>query len=203
MDEANGLYAMNRAGIVFKSLSTLAYSPTQGTVIGEGCVNAAGLAQAGASLYDPGAINVYYVSKVDGSNYLFGYNCYAKSIVVGGSNAIAENIIYLSLASRPTTTLAHELGHALGLRGSVGHTFGVPGFTNRNLMMSGLDLATQNLQDHFSLGQGYRMSLDQLSWLNHTRPNGAAPIRTGDDRPCQLTVAATASDPCPPLALDP
>jgi len=204
MDEATALYAMNRAGIAFKSLSTVAYSPAQAVLIGNGCGggNAAGLAKAGASLYDPGVINVYYVSQINWSNYLFGYNCYLESIVVGGSNAIGENIIFLSLASRPPTTLAHELGHALGLRGKVGHTYGVPGFTNRNLMMSGISFNAQALQDHFSLGQGYRMSLDRLSWLNHARPSGAAPIRAGDNRPCQLTVAAATGDFCPPLALD-
>jgi len=204
MDEATALYAMNRTGIAFKSLSTVAYSPAQAVLIGDRCGggNAAGLAKAGASLYDPGVINVYYVSQIDQSINLFGYNCYLESIVVGGSNAIGENIIFLSLARRAPTTLAHELGHALGLRGNVGHTYGVPGFTIRNLMMSGIDLNLQALQDHFSLGQGYRMSLDRLSWLNHTRPSGAAPIRAGDSRPCQLTVAAATGDFCPPLALD-
>jgi hypothetical protein len=204
MDVATALYAKNRAGIAFKSLSTLAYSPAQEAVIGDRCGggNATSLAKAGATLYDPDVINVYYVSQIDGSNYLFGYNCYQQSIVVGGSNAIGENIIFLSLASRAPTTLAHELGHALGLRGNVGHTYGVPGFTKLNLMMSGISLNDQALQDDFSLGQGYRMSLDRLSWLNHTRPSGTPPIRAGDNRPCQLTVAAATGDLCPPLALD-
>ena len=47
------------------------------------------------------------------------------------------------------------------------------------------------------------MSLDRLSWLNHPRPNGAAAIRAGAIRDCQLTALRATGDPCPTLVLDP
>ena len=205
MDLATALFAKNRAGLVFTSPSTMAYSPAQKAVIGDGCDVAASLviAGAGTGLYDPDRINVYYVNRINSSDSYLGYNCYQKPIAVGGMSALGENVIYISIDNRAPTTLTHELGHALGLRDKAGHTNGVAGFTKRNLMLSGISLADQAAQDHLSLGQGYRMSLDRLSWLNHSRPSGAAPVRAGDSRSCQTAVMPALGDPCPALVLDP
>jgi len=203
MDLATALVAENRGGLAFSNPAPVVYSPAQGTMIGNGCGNVANLVAAGPALYDPAAINVYYVSVIDQSNVYMGYDCYEWPMVFGGASAIAENVIYISIYNRAPTTLTHELGHALALRDNVGHTNGIAGFTTLNLMLSGISWGQQAAQHHFSLGQGYRMSLDRLSWLNHPRPNGGPAVRAGANRGCQLTALRATGDPCPTLVLDP
>jgi hypothetical protein len=84
-------------------------------------------------------------------------------------------------------TLAHEFGHAFAL----GHSDGFPGFGNNNIMWSTL---TGLVQDHFSVGQAFRINVDDNSVLN---VNG---VRTGQDvRDCP---PATTNERCPALALD-
>jgi hypothetical protein len=201
IDEASGLFTRNRAGIVFVPFQVRTYSPTEATTIGDDCGDAATLVKTGGALYDPLRINVYYVDQIGGANVFKGYTCFAYPVVVGTETVTGENIIYIA-QSRVITTLAHELGHMLGLRGNVGHTNGMADFTVRNLMLTNLTLDQQKAQDHFSLGQGYRMSLDQASWVNHARPTSAPAPRTGDSRVCQLDPQSAPGDPCPPLAWD-
>lgn len=198
MDIATGLYGANRAGIRFSLAGVTSYS---GTPAASKCEDVAALVAA-PGMYDPKVVNVYYVTQVNGADSFLGYNCYDKSIVVGGLTAIGENIIFLA-AHRVPTTLAHELGHALGLRGPVEHTSTAGGFTDKNLMMGAVPWAQQALQDHFSLGQIYRMSFDQSSWINHAAPTTLASTRQGTTLTCQPSPAGVVGQPCPPLVLDP
>lgn len=200
MDIATGLYRANRAGIEF-SLAGSGVKHYTGTPVAAKCADMAALVTAG--MYDPAVINVYYVPQVNGADAHLGYNCFQDAITAGGVVSKAENVIFLAF-HRASTTLAHELGHALGLRLLVGHTTTAGGFTTKNLMMGFISWEEQDVQDHFSLGQVYRMSLDGSSWINHPPPTPSvtASIRKGATRTCQPTPTGVTGDQCPPLVLD-
>ncbi len=203
---ARTLAAQNRAGLVFAAPSSVPYSSAEATIIGTGCGGVANLTLNGPpdSLYDPNVINVYYIYAIDGSSAIMGYNCHVVPLPTAATTgSVADNVIFISIWYRAVTTLTHELAHSLGMRGEVAHANGLDGFTTKNLLMSGLDLNTTAAQDHLSLGQVYRMSLDELSWLNHTRPNGTAAIRSGTSRACQNSPLRATNEPCPELVLDP
>jgi hypothetical protein len=198
MDIATGLYAANRAGIRFSPAGITEYA---GTPVATACDDAATLVTK-PDMYDPETINVYYVTQVNYADMYLGYNCFEQALSVGGATTTGENIILLA-AHRTSTTLAHELGHALGLRLLVGHTSTAGGFTTKNLMMGGISWADEDAQDHFSVGQVYRMSFDQSSWINHGRATQVATIRVGPTRSCQKTPLGAIGDECPKLVLDP
>ena len=197
MDTATGLYAINRVGVRFVPAGVTFYT---GPAVASSCSGVGALVTAG--MYDPLTINVYYVQQVNGADTFLGYNCFAFPLTVQGIAATGENIIFLA-SHRLSTTLAHELGHALGLRLLVGHTSTAGGFTNKNLMMGAVTWVEQAAQNHFSLGQAYRMSFDRSSWINHPSPTKTVSIRTGVTRACQATQAGVMGDECPPLVLDP
>lgn len=100
--------------------------------------------------------------------------------------------------------LAHELGHAFGLRRSVqlpddreehyGHANELeldPYLSRTNLMQSGARVVEQ-----ITVGQIYRMHFDELSWLWHDEDRGSDYPRT-----CQSSPVRGGS--CPPLTLQP
>ena len=64
-------------------------------------------------------------------------------------------------------TLAHEIGHAFGLRpaNSGGHTNGVAGFGDNNIMWGG-GPPTRNV---FSLGQAFRMNTHTETTMSNAR----------------------------------
>jgi hypothetical protein len=209
------LFKENRVGIRYSAVHFVkAASASDRNTIGAGCANAGALKSAGLPLFDPTRVNLYVVDLVAEMidttvvDSWRGYNCYEHG---------AENIIYLSVGWRSPTTLAHELGHLLGLRDPCGHPgFGaaasVAGFTSSNIMWSELSDSEAEAQSHFSLGQAYRMNTEEQSWLNRkTGPSGQA-IRSGETRKCESgppaptddcpPVTPAKDDPCPPLALD-
>jgi hypothetical protein len=122
--------------------------------------------------YEPGKLNVYYLPLP-----FTGMIC-----------ADDRNVIFVGLVKKPAT-LAHELGHSLSLLGHWGHTRDVPGFDSHNVMW----VKDTDLRDHFSLGQAFRMNLDDTSTLN---TNG---VRQGTTRPCPPDAQSQA---CPILKTD-
>ncbi len=103
-------------------------------------------------------LNVYYVERPwTGSSQARGLNC---SFDENGKR-MDPNVILLSSITRYPETLAHEIGHALGLQ-HVFDGFGewYPGkFPLDNIMADYWDIST------FSLGQAYRMNFSALSVL--------------------------------------
>ena len=170
---ANLLYNANNVGVRFNAtFNDVSGNNNAVNTIGTGCANAGGL--AGTAFHTANTINLYYVNGA-----FTGVNC--------GAN---RNVNYIgttaNLGSAP-----HEIGHAYALRpsGSGGHTNGLAGFGNNNILWGG-GPATR---DHFSVGQAFRINVSDISMLNL---NGT---RTGGTRTC---APDTVSNFCPALALD-
>ena len=173
---ANMLYNQNNTGIRFNAaFNDVSGDPNAVNTIGgqAGDCNTAGALQ-GTAFHTTGAINIYYVNGA-----FTGVNC--------GAN---RNVSFLGTTAN-LGSLPHEIGHAYSLRPSAqgGHTNGLPGFGNDNIMFGG-GPATR---DHFSVGQAFRLNVATTSQLN---VNGN---RVGPTRAC---VPLDVSNLCPALALD-
>ena len=192
ISRASSIFNTNKAGLVFKPSSVRRYTAAEPQVVGQGCGDAAAVRSAGPPLYREAEINVYYIDVEEPSDVTWmGFNCFEEGL---------PNVIYISTDAPSITTLAHELGHALNLRGASGHTdpsAGIPGmetFTDRNLMYSAADMETSTERNALSLGQIFRMNWDGSSLVN-AGVAGRASLQ------CQAD--AVASAPCPRLSLDP
>lgn len=150
---------------------------------------------------NPNMVNVVYVDAIDiyGDDGIRGLTCDRPGLTP---------VIIVSRTRMLPSTLPHELAHVLGLwnpplsgwRG--GHTTYLDGFDETNLMW-GRDNGTLGVpRDHLSLGQVFRMNIDESSWVNRTVVDGVArpPIRTGDTEACQSD--RDTRDPCPELSWD-
>ena len=193
ISRASTIFNTNKAGLVFKAPSVHRYTATELQVVGQGCADAAKARSAGPPLYHEAEINVYYIEvevESDDDTWM-GFNCFEEGV---------PNVIYISVDERSITTLAHELGHALNLRGPTGHTNpsdGNPGmetFTDRNLMYSMVDMETSAARNALSLGQIFRMNWDAASLVNTVTA-----VRSS----LQCQADAIASAPCPRLSVDP
>jgi hypothetical protein len=190
MAKANLLFEQNRVGVEFK--------PTYRRVTGEAveaieqgfrvdddksmhCQNLRRVQQSG--FYERGALNVYY-SNQGGT----GKICAKKRD--GGD----PNIIYIgTFANR--ATLAHEFGHAFGLRpgDEGGHTENDPAFTDGNIM----NTDGKGRRHHFSAGQVFRMNTHDDEF------NGTMLIKNGQrDRTGRKCPPLKTNADCPPLEAD-
>lgn len=178
VQHAQGAFDDWRVGV---SLDTLVKHVTDEGAkqrIGDSCPHIERLLDA-SDLRDRDRINVYWLHADQGS--VWGVNCAADFV---------PDVVYIYNGSQ-LATLAHELGHVLGLRipfpleglpCTWGHTNSIPGY-----MPCGSEFRFGNLMwdgsvkvAHISLGQAFRMNFDSHSWLN--RP-GAVPERFA--RACQ------------------
>jgi hypothetical protein len=190
-------FDQNRSGITFQASRIVRprdLTPGDIQTIGQPCDPAA-LANLATKpkLYDPNHLNVYFLP---GSLSWRGWTCFREGF---------PKVIYVSIAGDSPGTLAHEFGHALGLQdwpgNKAGHTGAVgtariQGFMYPNLMWTGLNDLQASEQWHFSIGQDYRMNMDDQSWMitGHLVQG-----RIGLD--CHPTVPED-SMPCPFLARD-
>jgi hypothetical protein len=195
--QAIALYNANRTGLTFHARRIILprdLNTAEVATIGDDCstVKLNNLAKF-PKLYDPMRLNVYFVPGLVGWR---GRTCFTVGY---------PNVIYISIAGESPPTLAHELGHALGLQDWLNHKLGhtgalaqvrIPGFVYQNLMWTGLYDQQALQQWHFSIGQGYRMNMDTKSWVIKAN---IEPGRVG--LICHPNVAAD-SIPCPSLALD-
>jgi hypothetical protein len=182
---ANLLYAVNKVGVQFEPTYTnVSGNPNAVATIGTGCGSVA--AVRGSAFYTQNTLNVYYVGGVNGA--FTGVNC-------ARSNPGDGNINYIGTIAN-VATLPHEIGHAFGLRPSDqgGHTNGVAGFGDNNIMSAG-GPATRDL---FTLGQAFRMNTHTDQWGGTMLINNG--LRPGPGRPC--APLAPPSFTCPVLDRD-
>jgi hypothetical protein len=202
LDEANTFLEQNRTGLRVVPESIVTATQAQALTIGSGCETVGTLLQDGPAkgVYDAGSLNVYFVPWISaaGQSGWMGFNCYDAN--EGGDRA--PNVVFVSLLYGVSSTLGHELGHALGLRWLNAHTNpgaqdGRDEFPVTNLMYSYVDATTAAAQNRYSLGQAYRMNVDTASWLNRSTAASAA---SGTRKDCQPE--PTLRSPCPRLSLD-
>jgi len=173
---ANLLYNQNNVGVQFDAdIQDVSGNATAVATIGTGCPTVATVGTLQSSAwYTANTLNAYYVNSA-----FTGVNCGAD-----------RNLNFIGTTAN-LGSLPHEFGHAYGLRpsGSWGHTNGVAGFGNDNIMWGG----GPGTRDHFSVGQSFRINTDTTSMLN---ANGD---RTGSTRTCLPNASSTT---CPALGLD-
>jgi hypothetical protein len=210
LELANRILEINRVGIHLvrdPEIGVARQSPTAPTV-GYSCSPAA---TTGAYV-KAGVLNIYYVDEITG--YYDGFWCGFPDVPSDAKNPLA---IYLYTSRVDESTLAHEVGHFMGLlHTGDGVEIFVPGLTKQNVMWNGalrdVSSATPlNALPRFTLGQSYRASFGTESALNRA-PD---PLRAGATRACDCEFLAgactedesrtlSASDGvCPRLTLDP
>ena len=148
------------------------------------CASAGTISTAGG-IYDPARINVYFVKNYRNQpNLTPAANC----VDVGH-----PEIVFISWANNwvVSPTLAHELGHSLGLIHPLakwGHTDFNAAFPAGNLMANGAAVT------YASSGQLYAINFSTDSWLNRT----GSPLVRPVVRTCQDTWGAGV---CPALTM--
>ncbi len=210
LELANQILEINRLGIRLvpdPEIGVARQSPTAPTV-GYFCSQAA----SSGPYAKAGVLNIYYVDEITGS--YDGYWCGFPDVASGARNPLA---IYLYTGRVDESTLAHELGHFLGLlHTGDGVEIFVPGLTKQNMMWNGalrsVSAATPlDALPRFTLGQSYRANFGSESSLNR----GSDPLRAGVTRACDCEFLAgactedesrtlsTLDGVCPRLTLDP
>lgn len=148
--------------------------------IDKDCSKAAQIASDPA-LHDPMQINVYFVEwYLDQPYSSYARNCWPEGY---------PQITFISWGNpyTPRATLMHELGHILGLihpkapMSSLeiggGHTDNVAGFSNGNVMLSGISTVGD-----ITVGQLYAMNFGASSWVNRAgSPQMGPVVRTCQD----------------------
>jgi hypothetical protein len=193
---ANAIFAANRVGA---AVSIDAGSPqilTTFSSLGRpdfSCPDGDRIIQEASSLTPvEGKLNVYYVDEL--GPHVRGLTCTL-------SRNRAEDLVYVSWAAHSPPTLAHEVGHSLGLLfPDDGHTQSLAGFDPTNLMTSYLpDDQAAGIRDHLTLGQAFRMNVDSASWLNLP---ASGPIREASALRLACPCDPYVSRPCPGLPVD-
>jgi len=151
-----------------------------------------------AAMQDPARLNVYFVPYIHGNPD--GWTCYGNK-----DPTETRYVILVGQVDHTPSTLAHEIGHALGLLmratmpdGSEGKDDGDvnelsldPYLPMDNLMYSGVGNVGQ-----ITVGEIYRMHFDKQSWVWHDVTGTA-------DYPRECQANPVGRGPCPPLTLHP
>jgi hypothetical protein len=211
VDLAKTLYQANRTGIEInvKGYHSLLYTPDQLTRLGADPYDCIRPVKLPANpnrpdfSYDSAAVSVYYVPTIQfppdpAYPRVRGIQChfwYSGNPMVGNPAAVDDPrrgrppgngpVVYISYGHHSPVTLAHELGHALGLKDEEGRLGPVD--IMHNLLPDG-DLGA-NARSDLTVGQVFRMNVWNDSYLNTRLP--PPPQRTCD-----------AVYPCPPAELD-
>lgn len=143
--------------------------------------------------YNPYRISVYYVDRI---NYpldpvhprVRGIQChhwYSGNPLVGSPPGRGP-VVFISYSHHSPVTLAHELGHALGLNDEEGR------LGNRDVMHNLLPDGPlgADARSHLTVGQAFRLNVWDDSWINTRTPR---PLRRACD----------AVQPCPDIESDP
>lgn len=202
---ATWVYTQNKVGVQFVATYNNVYDdPNAVATIGKSCNSIGWIGRS--AWYTPRTLNVYYVKTITLPPELArqrpddqktpGLTCdrFGDGKIKGDAN-----IIFIS-GTGNLATVAHEIGHAFGLRPGPegGHTNDakgkfLEGFNSNNVMAGG----GPPTRSHFSLGQAFRMNTQADEWGGTMLiANG---LRPGPGRACP---PLRTSDTCPPLALD-
>lgn len=141
-----------------------------------------------------GVLNVYYVN--DMGNY--------RGRACDRHDTRKQDVVYVVSPRHQSTTLAHEIGHALGLfLPGQGHTDKIGGLDRTNIMTSG-DQDTDPAGRHrLTVGQVFRMNADSASWLTWAADKSGNPLR--DAAAVRVRCTCGSDDPataCPGLGDD-
>jgi hypothetical protein len=193
---ANDLFSRSGVGIVLDTVvRTVPLNLTLEDLYKGGCQKVKALQDE--LLYHPGVVNAYLYRWDDVANR--GVSCTAK-----GENLAYEPSALFVYSADFNRTLAHELGHALGLQEpNHGHTEYAEGFEcpphPPNIMWGSLPPDLVGAEEDITLGQAYRMNVDSLSWWNLPPTVSAVSIAPvpAMTRRCD----AEGAKHCPPLAL--
>ncbi len=145
--------------------------------------------------YNPSRVSVYYVDRI---NYpldpvqprVRGIQChhwYSGNPDVGSPPGRGP-VVFISYSHHSPVTLAHELGHVLGLNDEAGR------LGNRNVMHNLLPDGPlgADARSHLTVGQAFRMNLWDDSWINSRKPP-----------PLVVQRACDARQPCPAIWMSP
>jgi len=196
VDNATAIYRKNKVGVQFVAAYQNVSSNTKAVeVIGESCNSIGGIRTS--AWYTPNTLNVYYVDRVIAPPELGGGRVNGLTCDRFGDGQIRAdaNIIFVAHRS-DDATIAHEIGHAFGLRPGAqgGHTSNLRDLPRNNVMCAS---NCSPPREHFSLGQAFRMNTQADEWGGTMLiANG---LRPGPGRHCP---PLTTSDLCPPLSLD-
>jgi len=143
--------------------------------------------------YEPSRISVYYVDRINFpldpvQPRVRGIQChywYSGNPAVGTPPGKGP-VVFISYSHHSPVTLAHEIGHALGLNDEEGR------LGNRDVMHNLLPDGPlgADARSHLSLGQVFRMNVWNDSWINTWKP-------VPSQRACD------ANQSCPRIELDP
>lgn len=195
---ANSILQGSRVGDTLALIESLSI-PSESATEAADCLTAGALT---AGHDRPGVLTLYYLNTMGN---LRGLTC--PTTGGGGSgeepDAVTQ-VIYLSYGARMPGSMAHEVGHALGLTlPGKGHTETLAGFDLSNMMVGFIDDSVPVGRRSFSIGQSFRMNVDSASWLNSARTGAGKLVRPNTELrlacPCGDTGDATH---CPLLALD-
>lgn len=182
LDKAYAIFDPLGSGLTFDTVST-ELSPS--LPLAATCANAAAISMNPA-IYDASRINAYFVDWYGNNPGL----TLAETCWMAGH----PEIMLFSTENPDLTdpSLAHELGHALGLvhpNSTIGgHTDFESGFDAFNLMASNIEVT------NISIGQMYALNFSADSWLNRT----GSTLSSAVVRACANSWAAT---PCASLKL--
>ncbi|MCC7484945.1 MAG: hypothetical protein IT529_08115 [Burkholderiales bacterium] len=191
IERARELYLGNSVGVVFVADYRRLPPGLRETIIADRCEAVEVIKQNRA--YIARRLNVYYIDHDFSSR-----NCAISQTPPDCPSAPGfpvrdGNVTFIGV-NATRTALAHEFGHAFGLRPSAcgGHTNGIPGFGPDNIMWAG----GGEERVHFTLGQVFRMNTQVDQWGGTMLIRNG--LRSGGRRcPPNLTNAV-----CPPLRAD-